>query len=111
MNEQIKNWYLELPDDKKQIFLAFVSNSLTIHGRGFGLELSGEKQIAAFKGLNELQHQLSSHIAAIGMRSKRYPDDALWEILAEKAVHYNIDLALLNSLKYARSRTFWTDGS
>jgi hypothetical protein len=37
------NWYLELPDDKKQIFLAFVSNSLTIHGRGFGLELSGEK--------------------------------------------------------------------
>jgi hypothetical protein len=52
-----------LSEGKKQIFLAFVSHSLTVHGRAFGLDLAGEKQIAAFKGLNELHHQLSSQIA------------------------------------------------
>jgi hypothetical protein len=107
MNEQIRKWYVELPDDKKQIFLAFVSHSLTVHGRGVGLDLAGPEQIAAFKGLNELQHQLSSHIAGIGMSSKRYPDDVFWSILEEKAVHYNISFAFNDSLKYARSISCW----
>jgi hypothetical protein len=54
MND-IKAWYLELSDGNKQIFLALVSNHLTIHGRFVGLEVHGEGQIQAFKGLNELQ--------------------------------------------------------
>lgn len=107
MSDEIKRWYLGLPDDKKQIFLAFVSNSLTIHGRSFGLDLAGEQQIAAFKGLNELQHQLSSHIAAIGLNRERYPDDVFWNIIDEKAGCYNISSALIDSLRFARSISCW----
>jgi len=84
MNEQIRAWYLGLQDTSKQIFLALVSNSLTVHGRECGLDLSGETQIEAFKGLNEFQHQLSGHIAAIGLAGDRYPDEVLWAILHEK---------------------------
>ena len=107
MNE-IKTWYLDLPDDKKQVFLSLVSHQLTIHGRAFGLDLSGQRQIEAFKGLNELQHQISSHIAAIGLSANRYPDDVLWNILQEKAAHYQISPHLAQSFQFARSRSCWT---
>jgi hypothetical protein len=60
-NEEMRNWYLDLPDPQKQIFLAVLSNNLTIHGRTFGLDLEGEEQTKAFKGLNELHHQISQH--------------------------------------------------
>jgi hypothetical protein len=107
MNDEIESWYLGLPEGKKQIFLAFVSHSLTVHGRAFGLDLAGEKQIAAFKGLNELHHQLSGQIAAIGLGHKRYPDDVFWNVLDKKTGYYDISLALANSLKYARSISNW----
>jgi hypothetical protein len=108
---EIKTWYLDLPDDKKQVFLALVSNHLTIHGRAFGMDLSGQQQIEAFKGLNELQHQISSHIAAIGSSAKRYPDEVLWNILQEKAAYYQISPHLAQSLQFARSRSYWTKAS
>jgi hypothetical protein len=41
----------------------------------------GEEQTKAFTGLNELQHQISQHIAAIGIGSDRYPDNVFWQIL------------------------------
>ena len=104
-----KAWYLELPDNKKQVFLALVSNHLTVHGRVFGIDLSGEEQIEAFKGLNELQHQISSHIAAIGLARNRYPDDVLWNILQEKAANHKISTVLADSFQFARSRTCWTE--
>lgn len=106
MND-IKAWYLDLSDEKKQVFLALVANHLTIHGRSVGLEVPGEPEIQAFKGLNELQHQISSHIAAIGIARKRYPDDALWDILQEKATQYQVSPALEDSLQFARSRFCW----
>jgi hypothetical protein len=105
MNEQIRAWYLGLQDTSQQVFLALVSNSLTVDGRGFGLYLSGEAQVEAFKGLNELQHQLSGHIAAIGLARDRYPDEVLWAILHEKAAHYGILGYLTTSLEFARSRS------
>lgn len=109
MNEQIKSWYLELADKDKQVFLAFVSNHLTVHGRAFGLDLTGDKQIAAFKGLNELHHQISSHIAGIGLGIDRYPDDVLWNILRDKAALYDISSALTDSFEFASSRSCWSD--
>jgi hypothetical protein len=107
MND-IKTWYLGLSDSKKQAFLGLLSSNLTIHGRFVGLELSGEEQIKAFKGLNELQHQISGHIVAIGLGADRYPDDVLWTILQEKAAQYQISPALAESLQFARSRSCWT---
>jgi len=41
-NEEIRNWYLDLPDPQKQIFLAVLSNKLTIHGAHLDL-ISKEK--------------------------------------------------------------------
>ena len=106
-HEEIRNWYLDLPDPQKQIFLAVLSNKLTIHGRAFGLDLKGEEQTKAFKGLNELHHQISQHIAAIGIGSDRYPDNVLWQILYEKAATYGLSAHLIQSLEFARSRNIW----
>jgi hypothetical protein len=106
-NDDQRDWYVALTDSSKQIFLALVSSDLTIHGRGFGLYLSGEEQCRAFKGLNELQHQISGHIVGLGVGRDRYPDDVLWQILAEKAAAYGLSPHLKQSLDFARSRSLW----
>jgi len=106
-NDELRDWYLALSDSDKQVFLSLVSNQLTIHGRCFGLDLAGVEQTNAFKGLNELQHQISSHIAAIGLRRDRYPDEVLWNILDEKAAFYGLLAHLKQSLDFARARNVW----
>jgi hypothetical protein len=106
-NDDLRSWYLALSDSNKQIFLALVSSHLTIDGREFGLHPPGEQQSRAFKGLNELQHQISSHIVGLGLGRDRYPDDVLWEILAEKAAAYGLNPHLRQSLDFARSRSLW----
>lgn len=93
-----------LTDPEKLIALAFVSNHLTIHGRSFSADLTSEVQARAFRGLNELQHQLSSQIAAIALQSERYPDDALWNILDETAKLYGLKAHLSQSFEHARTR-------
>ena len=105
---QIKTWYLELPDESKQVFLAIVSHQLTVHGRYVAYELAGEQQIRAFTGLNEIHHQISSQIAAIGLANNRYPDEVLWAILHEKAEQHQISQQLSESLQFARTRSCWT---
>lgn len=106
-NDDLRDWYLALTDSHKQIFLALVSSHLTIHGREFGLHPPGEQQSRGFKGLNELQHQISGHLIGLGLGRDRYPDDALWQILAEKAAAYGLSNHLKDSLGFARSRDLW----
>ena len=108
MND-IKSWYLGLADHEKQVFLAMVAHQLTIHGRYAAYELSGEQQIRELKGLNELQHQISSHIAAIGLSRKRYADEVLWQILQEKAEQHQISPQLAQSFQFAKSRSCWDE--
>jgi hypothetical protein len=103
VSEETRNWFLNLADNERQIFLAQVSYDLTIHGRSFGLDLTGDVQVRAFKGLNELQHQISAHIAHLGEGTARYPEDVLWQILQEKAAAYGISNHLNSSIKRARS--------
>jgi hypothetical protein len=98
MNKSPKKFFLALPDQQKIILLARLSHDLTIHGRAFALDLTGETQTAAFKGFNELQHQISRHMAHLAEASDRYPDDVLLEILQEKAAHYRISACLNQSL-------------
>jgi hypothetical protein len=106
-NDDVREWYLALSEPEKQIFLALVSNDLTIHGRYFGQSVSAQQQSRALIGLNELQHQISSHIAGIGLGRDRYPDEVLWNILAEKATAYGLGAHLKKSLEWARSRNVW----
>lgn len=106
-NDVLRDWFIALMNSEKQVFLAFVSHRLTIHGRGVGLYLSGERQTQAFKGLNELQHQISGHIAGLGLGRDRYPEDVLWKILDEKATTYEIGDQLHESLESARSAKVW----
>jgi hypothetical protein len=108
-NDELRSWFLELSDSGKQIFLCFVSHHLTIHGRSFGLDLTGSEQTKAFQGLNELQHQISGHVAAIGLNCDRYPDDVLWNILSEKAAWYGLAAHLKQSLNFARGRNVWNE--
>lgn len=106
-NDELRSWYLALSDTEKQICLSLVSNQLTVHGRSFVLDLTGDQRIRAFEGLNELQHQISGHVAAIGLRHDRYPDEVLWAILNEKAAAYGLLAHLRQSLDFARSRDVW----
>jgi hypothetical protein len=106
-DDELRSWYLALADSDKQIFLALVSSQLTIHGRTFGFDLLGEEQSKAYEGLNELQHQLSNHIAAIGLKHDRYPDDVLWDVLHEKAASYGLLVHLKQSVDFAKSRDVW----
>jgi hypothetical protein len=106
-NKEIRDWYLALSDSDKQIFLAFVSTDLTIHGRDFGHFVTGEQQSRGFMGLNELQHQISGHIAGLGLGRERYPDDVLWKVLEEKAAAYGLSAHLRKSLEFARTRNVW----
>ncbi len=108
-NDAVKDWYLALTDSNKQIFLALVSNDLTIHGRELELHPLAEEQGRAYKGLNELQHQISGHIVGLGLGHDRYPDDVLWQILAEKAAAYGLSPHLRHSLEFARSRNVWDE--
>jgi hypothetical protein len=102
--DELRSRYLSLPDFEKQIFLLSVSWYLTIHGRSFGLDLMGEEQTRAFLGLNELHHQISSHVISIALGHNRYPDDSLWNILNEKAAHYGISAHLKSSFEFAQTR-------
>jgi len=103
INPDFKDWYLGLSDSDRIILLALISGQLTIHGRAFGQDLSEEKQIAALKGLNEIQHQISFHIAGIGAKRERYPDNLFLQILSEKASSYGLSAHLVQSLNYARN--------
>jgi hypothetical protein len=110
-SDQIREWYLTLPESKKQVFLAMVSNYLTVCGRDFEHFARGEQQIRGFIGLNELQHQISGHIAGLGLGRDRYPDDVLWKILDEKAAAYGLSSHLEKALAFARSRDLWSEPS
>jgi len=76
-SEELWEWYVALPDHSKQIFLSLVSQQLTIHCRAFSLDLEGIEQVRAFKGINELQHQLEPVINFIPLESKQYPSASL----------------------------------
>jgi hypothetical protein len=105
MSAELKVRYLAMSDRQRLLFLARLSYELTIHGRAFGLDLAGNEQVEAYKGLNELQHQISQHIAHLGEDSKRYPEDVLWEILDETAARYGLAAHLKQSLNAVLSRS------
>lgn len=45
--------------------IAEMMNNLTVVGRGFGLDLSGDEFRKAMLGLNEVQHSLSGSLLAL----------------------------------------------
>ena len=107
MSDDNDSWYLELSNSDKPIFLALVMAQLTIHGRAFSIDLTSIQQTRAFVGLNELQHQLSNHCAAIGMNKERYPDEAFLQVVKEKALYYGLSAHLTQAFDFARSRGYW----
>jgi hypothetical protein len=114
VHEEVKDWFVNIADNERQIFLARLSNELTIHGRDIGLDYTAvtvEQKIRVFKGLNELQHQISQHIANLGDGSARYPDDVLWQILQEKAAAHGLTNHLNSSIKRVRPFCSFVPGS
>lgn len=105
IDEDLNRWYVSLQDSNKIVFLAAVSHQLTIHGRSFGIDLSGEQQVRALLGLNEIQHQISSHIGGIASNRERSPEDAILQMLTEKASAYGIAAQLHRSLERAQGKS------
>ena len=105
MTVELNSWFKSLPDQSQVAFLASLSHEITICGREFGLDLVGDNTIAAFKGLNELQHQISQHIGHLADGSQRYPDEVFLNILREKAKTYGPAAHLDRSVQHMVSRT------
>jgi hypothetical protein len=105
IDEDLNRWYVSLQDSDKIVFLAAVSHQLTIHGRSFGIDLSGEQQVRSLLGLNEIQHQISSHIGGIALKQARSPEDSILQVLTEKASAYGIAAYLHRSLERAQGKS------
>lgn len=52
--------------------------------------LALEERLLRMQGFNELQHQISQHIAALLQGKKRYPEDVLCSGLLELAEKYHV---------------------
>jgi hypothetical protein len=101
--EGLRRWFLASTDMRKVSFLAWLSNQLTVHGRCFALDLRGEEQTKAFKGLNELQHKISQEIGHLADGTKAMSAEHVWEGLHGTAEHYGLSAVLRQSLEFLAS--------
>lgn len=99
MSGSLHGWFCSCSDQQKISFLAWLSHDLTIHGRGFGLDHRGDVVVRAFKGLNELQHQISQNIGHLNDRTNEYDGDLIWRILYDTAARHGLSAHLQSSLK------------
>jgi hypothetical protein len=100
MIEPFDDLFLSLSDQQKIVALAWLSHELTIHGRGFGLDLVGNDQIAAFKGLNELQHKISQDIGHLAQGTNRQGGEDILQTLRGTAAHYGLASHLRSSFAF-----------
>jgi hypothetical protein len=103
MSDPFDDLFLSLSDQQKIATLAWLSHDLTIHGRAFALDLVDKEQIAAFKGLNELQHKISQNIAHLAQRTNRYTGKELLQILRGTAAHHGLAAHLRSFFSSYRS--------
>jgi hypothetical protein len=75
------SWFSSSSDQHKIVLLAWLSHELTIHGRCFAMDLSGQKAIDAFKGLNELQHTISNDIGHLAKGTNRKSGEVILQCL------------------------------
>ena len=101
-----KRHFMNRPAAEQQVFLASVAFDLTVAVRGLLLELDGSELVRTLTGVNELQHKLTSQIAALGTGSKGYPDDVFWQILHETAAGHALSRTLDRALTFAATREF-----
>jgi hypothetical protein len=98
MSEPFDDLFLSFSDQQKIVALAWLSHELTIHGRAFGLDFVGKEQIAAFTGLNELQHKISQNIGHLGQGTNCYTGEQVLQALRGTAAHYGLASHLRSSL-------------
>jgi hypothetical protein len=97
-NKTLFEWFSRCADREKAAFLAWLSHDLTVHGRAFGLDLTADDAIAAFKGLNELQHKISQNIGHLAGGTNSRSAEHIWSVLCETAKHYGLAAHLYQSL-------------
>lgn len=95
LEEEFKKFYAGLSDSDK-LFLALVMGHFTINGRVLGLDLTGEKQIRAFKGLNQLEPPDQFSFCRHWSKQYRYPEQAVLQVLCERAPCLGCQLTLLS---------------
>ena len=94
--------YTALDSKTKVRFLALASFFLTVSLRGDYNNADLEYRVRRLQGTNELQHHLSSELGHHhAEETKRYPDDVLINILAEKAAFYGLSGELASALSWA----------
>ena len=97
--ERLKQWLLSSSDTQKIVFLGWLSHELTIYGRCYWLDLTGQEQTASFKGLNELQHKISQDIGHLAQGTNRFSAEQIWESLQQTAACYGLSGDLRQSLE------------
>lgn len=105
--QELINLYTALQESEKARFLVIVGYELTIAVRGGAYDetISVDTRLKKFTGANELQHHLNTEARHhLEQENKRYSDDALINILLEKAAHYDLreelGTSLIRSMKW-----------
>ena len=98
--DRIVQAFTMLSLQRKVAFLISISYELTVWMReNVDESYSAESRIRHLLGANELQHHLSIEARHhLNNDLRRYPDETLFDMLIEKATHYEIDRALTASL-------------
>ena len=100
MIEPFDDLFLSLSDQQRIVALAWLSHELTIRGRAFALDFVGKQQIAAFKGLNELQHKISQNIGHLAEGTNRQSGEDILQTLRGTAAHYGLASHLRSSFAF-----------
>jgi hypothetical protein len=101
-----KRHFMNRPAAEQQVFLASTAFDLTVAARALLVDLDGRELVKALTGVNELQHKLTSQIAALGTGSPCYPEDVFWQILHETAAGHALSETLDRALTFAATREF-----
>ena len=84
-HEDVKRRFRNLAPDAQRRVLAAVGHSLTIAARDtYEFQAPGVRAPQRLRDINEIQHRIFGHIAALATSdARRYPDDDLMSIVLE----------------------------
>lgn len=103
--QDIINTFARMEVTQKTNTLVLLVLELTIHARGIVMDLPPEIALQRLRGINELQHKISSQLSAyLTARTTRYPDGAFWSVLGELSVKSDLSALFFASVRTAFSR-------
>lgn len=106
-----KEFYSTLTAQGKQMFLARVASYYTVVARSVdGQKHDHKAAIEALRGLNEVQHQLSQQITALGLELLHASDDGtFWKYLEWELESFGLSPEVLEEALQSASSAYYPE--